>query len=437
MKPQKTLLVIYRRYLAKYLLSRILKEIAVSMYRLSHRLHSFIKHIPESGTYSLVGLSSTPDNSFTKRTLIAFEEKIDIPAPIFSGYLSTAAIESNVQIEISAPRLEIFKLSDAMVVGKLDIVFNGQVAIHHDLFDAGSHETPSENFGITSINRTTSKIKLYLTIKPSSVNNAVSLLGQCSENYAHWLTETLPKLALLDATGKYKNFPLIVDANLHPNIYESLRLTNKNHRDIIKVGAWNPLRVKNLILVSQPGYERYNHHDIYSKEPPPYINRFSGKALHTLRDSLCSTLESIGNPGNEWVYLARSQKSGNIRHIKNIIEIESMIAAKGIKKITSDSMTFSEQIAACFYAKVIIAPIGASLSNMIFCRPGCKIIALAPYYQDASYFYYSNLSGVLGHELYYVLGPQSDTDLHPIHRNYHIDINNFDETLNKVISSEC
>ena len=103
--------------------------------------------------------------------------------------------------------------------------------------------------------------------------------------------------------------------------------------------------------------------------------------------------------------------------------------------ITPESMGFTEQVVACVDAEIIIAPIGASLANMIFARSGCKIIVLSPYYDEASYYYYSNLAGVLGHELHYVLGYQINENRHPIHRDYRIKVDDLLLTLQKVIGS--
>lgn len=69
-------------------------------------------------------------------------------------------------------------------------------------------------------------------------------------------------------------------------------------------------------------------------------------------------------------------------------------------------MSCQEQAVICLDAELIIAPIGATLANMIFAPKGRKVIILAPHYAGANYFYYTHLAAVLGHELTYVLGPQ-------------------------------
>ena len=92
-------------------------------------------------------------------------------------------------------------------------------------------------------------------------------------------------------------------------------------------------------------------------------------------------------------------------------------------------LSFQDQILAFRGVEKIISPLGAALANAIFTKPGCKIIGLSPYYHNANYYYFSNFMATLGHEMYYVLGPQNDTGGHPLHKDYGIDIKAFSEAI--------
>ena len=432
MTAKNYFIFIYRKYLARFLFFRFIRAITLAVYRVSYRLCSLVEHMPQSNSYQLRALSNCSDDLIVKKITLNNGKIINIPPPTFTGYCAEAAIKINTEIKIDEPALEVFQFSGAMVVGGVDFIFIGDTAIHHNLFEPTRHSCPAESVGVVSISQVKTKLSLYLTKKPKNLAMAVSMIGQCSGNYAHWLTETLPKLAVLDACGECSDLPLLVDDGLHPNIYASLDLINRNHREVVKVKRWEPVVLSKLVTISNPGYERYVPHGLYSKEAPAYVNTFSRTALWMLRDVAINDLEGTPRFGAKRIYLARSQKSGNIRQLENLIAIESAITAKGIRLIAPDSMSFEEQVAACADAEIIVAPIGASLANMIFAPPGCKVIVLAPYYEEASYFYYSNLAGVLGHELHYVLGPQMNARQHPICRNYCIDVGILIATLEKV-----
>lgn len=429
------ILRIYRTHLAQFFLLRLLKAFFLAAYRFTYRVRSLMARQPFSGDYQFISACSCGDDVCSRRIVFERGEVVDIPPPAFYGYGSDLATAKNPAIKIDAPALEVAEFRSAVVVGRVDFVFVVGKAVHHDLFVPSQHRVPAENVGVVSINRAMKRMRLRLVGEPVRLVKAVSLIGQCSSNYAHWLTETLPKLPILDACEEYADFPLLVDDGLHPNLYASIDLINKNNREIIKVGSWQSVRVDRLVAVSSPGYERYVPHGIRSREAPGYVNCFSRTALRMLRDATDKALGSNRSLRDRRIYLSRSEQSGNIRRIGNLDDIEAVISARGIRMITPESMNFQDQVASCIDAEIIVAPVGASLANMIFAPPGCIVVVLSPYYDEANYFYYSNLAGILGHRIYYVLGPQVNNGQHPMHRSYSIDADTLSKTLESVIGS--
>jgi capsular polysaccharide biosynthesis protein len=118
--------------------------------------------------------------------------------------------------------------------------------------------------------------------------------------------------------------------------------------------------------------------------------------------------------------------------IINMAEVESLILSYGFEALDPAELSVVDQMAVFQDAEYIISPVGAALANAIFTPAGCKVIALAPYYENANYYYYSNLMGVLGHDLHYVLGTQVEMDGHVLHRNYSIDLDALKEALERL-----
>lgn len=108
--------------------------------------------------------------------------------------------------------------------------------------------------------------------------------------------------------------------------------------------------------------------------------------------------------------------------IANIEKVERLIMKFGFKVIDPGKLSFAEQISVFMNADTIVSAVGAAMANMIFMPSGSRIIAMAPYYENANYYYFSNMAGVLDHELFYVLGPQKETGDHPLHKDYDVDI---------------
>jgi capsular polysaccharide biosynthesis protein len=236
-------------------------------------------------------------------------------------------------------------------------------------------------------------------------------------------------LPVLDARDEFAGLPLLVDDGLHPNIMSSIEMINRNRRPVIRVRRWQPVHAGRLITVSAPGYEPYVPIGIKSIDPLPYVNLFSRVALQMLRASVAEAYGNGLSPGPRRIYLARSAQSNNLRQIENAGAIEDILQNQGIPLVMPESMTFAEQVAVCLEAELIVAPVGAALANMIFAPPGCRVVVLAPYYVGASYFYYANLAGVLGHKLTYLLGPQIGAMRHPRQRSYRIDVDDLRAAL--------
>jgi capsular polysaccharide biosynthesis protein len=96
-------------------------------------------------------------------------------------------------------------------------------------------------------------------------------------------------------------------------------------------------------------------------------------------------------------------------------------------------LSFIEQESFSHAAKIIVAPIGAALANMIFARPECRILALSPYYKNANYFFYSNLAAALNLPFNYFLGTQSHNYGHPMHRSYIVNLDELRCALGRLI----
>lgn len=385
---------------------------------------------PLSGQYKWISQSNLENT--VSNTLIFPTERIHLKAPSFIGFGDLEAFAKTPSRDVLFPDINIFLLKDSVAVGGVDFVFLKNLAIHHDLFLPNEHHCPAENLGIIQVPKHDKRF-VYLRLNKPSINipKAISLLGQCSTNYAHWLTETLPKLAIVDSCDLYNDFPLLIDEGLHANILESLHTINKNNREIIIIKRWSSVKVRELIVISTPGYERYSPQGLHNKEAKPYINKFSKSSLHLLRQMVINSIHSDSvfyYPKK--IYLARSKSSKNLRQILNIDAIEFFLDDQQVERINSDQLSFVEQVKACMNAELIVCPIGAALTNMIFAPPGCKIICLSPYYDDANYFYYTNLAATLGHQMNFVLGPQAPGDQHPMHKSYSIDIDLIKTFLN-------
>jgi len=423
------LIFIYKRYLSNFMIFRILKFFVLKIYYYFYCFKSLVKFHPDSRAHEWQSLGSFHSSNLINKFEIIDEGLVDVKPPRFYGNVGPELyIYDSSKCFISPPQY-LCDLAFVKVIGGIDIVVCDEVAIHHDLFVPSIHRCPSEKLGILSQTSDGSCVRLRLTKEPIYLAQAASLIGQCSRNYAHWLTESLPKLPLINLESGSTDLPLLIDSGLHPNILESISFFNTSNRKIIEVEPWRPVHVECLRAVSAPGYERYVPSGLFPSEPEPYQNVFSAFAFDLLRSSASSILDRGSELSDRKIYFRRSNHSSNLRLIANQQEVSDVLALNGVEEFYPEMMSFEQQVRIASSAKMIVGPIGASLVNMIFAPPGCRIIVLAPFYTGASYNFFLNLASVLGHKVSFVLGKPVGEIKQPSQKSYYICKNDLHNAL--------
>ena len=89
--------------------------------------------------------------------------------------------------------------------------------------------------------------------EPERVESAAVFVDACAPNYAHWLTEVLPRVALFCREERYAGIPLVVNDGLHRNLVESLRMITRGTRRIIMLPIGRAIVVSELFLTSVAG----------------------------------------------------------------------------------------------------------------------------------------------------------------------------------------
>ncbi|MBR1219658.1 glycosyltransferase family 61 protein [Bradyrhizobium sp. U87765 SZCCT0131] len=419
---------IYRKYLAQYFVFRLGREIALAGYRALFRLGCRLRRGDTIATYRLVAFSEFQRRSHPKTVPVAPAEHLVLPPPQFIGAPQGAHVLSG-SIAIDVPEARIIEIADAMVVGGTSFVLAQGCAIHPDLLAPKTEESPAEIRGFIKLDSARERMTSYFGAAARTLPRAINLLGQSAGNYAHWMTEIAPRLAILDASPDYDDWPLLVDGWIHRNMRDAVAILSRKARPMILVERWQPVNVGVLADVSATGYEPYIPHKLSNKPHPAYKNCFSRFALDSLRTVARGADLSPEGAGPEKIYLHRGAGSTNARGLSNVAEIERIMVENGFHLVDPGRLGFAEQVRLCRNARVIAAPVGASLANMIFAPSGALIVALKPYYEQSNDYYYAVLSGVLGHHLLFVLGQPSSQRAHPIHNAYHIDPGTLSEAL--------
>ena len=223
----------------------------------------------------------------------------------------------------------------------------------------------------------------------------VSLLSYWSYtcNFAHWLMDCLPKLALLEALSDDLKF-IIPDQS--PNyLIDSLKLLGIQENQLVKIKE-KSLLVEKLILC---------HASQVSGRP-------SQTHLLTVRNRLLASFNGNKTSSNEnsnsiprRIYVSRSHSS---RSMINEDEILTILEDFKFEVVHCENMSLLKQISIFSEAGVVLGPHGAGIYNQIFCESGAIIIEI----YNKEYWHHSSriVSSFMGHSHWHIFGENMSED---------------------------
>jgi hypothetical protein len=207
---------------------------------------------------------------------------------------------------------------------------------------------------------------------PINVGRAFAVWSHLWANYYHWVVDVLPKLcAYQQAFGEDLGDGRICYPSFQaPYEWEFLELLGVPRARVIDTRTTSPVVVHEELVVSMlPGWQL----------PHP--------AIQLVRSRLAPF---AGATGPARLYISRSGR----RSVINEEETVALAQSHGFTVVDDRPRSVVEQIGLFRSAEVIIAPHGAALANLTWCRPGTRVIELLPRSYQPMYF--RNLCTSLG-----------------------------------------
>jgi tetratricopeptide (TPR) repeat protein len=146
-----------------------------------------------------------------------------------------------------------------------------------------------------------------------------------------------------------------------------------------------------------------------------------------LKQRFLNEQQPLNTDYSERIYISRQQAS--YRQIVNDKEVLQYLEKFGFRSVKLETMSVPEQAACLAAAKIVVAPHGGGLTNLVFCSPGTKVIEIfSPLYVPHCYWMISNLCGL---EHYYLIGDLVDdgTPTKPLHKDIRLDLNSLEKLL--------
>lgn len=189
----------------------------------------------------------------------------------------------------------------------------------------------------------------------------VSGLVLGGDNYFHWMTQGLARLAMTLAAVD----PAGVDRVLVPAgpgfVAETVARIGVPDAKVVRVGDdAGAFRAERLVAGSTP----------WSWNPTP------GWAVETVRAAFAAERAAAGS--GDRLYLRRLGAGQARRRVVNDDAVEAVLTGFGFRTVATEGLTVAEQAALFAGAEIVVGLHGAGLANLMFCRPGTQVVELLP-----------------------------------------------------------
>ncbi len=269
---------------------------------------------------------------------VACEQLADL-LPRWGGHYLALTADAGAEVEAGGPRVAL--LPHGRVFGSGTVLTPDGRSIASDVStDFGG---PAESHWLMSFRQIRPPVRLPGATAVVAVN-----LGS---RYCHWLLEELPRLLALRRTTATPG--IIVNQNA-PFIREAYELGGFAG-PIWAVGRHTHFECEQLLipeLIGRAGYPTQLGVNLLTEFTAPW----RGSA------SVCG----------DRLYISREKASR--RRVLNDTELWPQLEARGFRKLRLEELSWRDQINAFAHAREVVAPHGAGLANLVFCRPGTRVV---------------------------------------------------------------
>ena len=323
-------------------------------------------------------------------------------------------------------------IPDATVIGAFQVIAKGQFLVYepaanpHQSFVAGIWPY------VASVKDLPDRaLAWYPYSREVFLEEGILLSGRCSPNYYHWLIEYLGRGHILSQIPELRRVPLIVDDAMFPQEFESLKAVLPDW-PIFRLPRSSLLKVAKLHI---PSIGTYLPDSL--DEPQWKGGAMCFEMLSFLRESTFRFFNVVPSdrPSGRKVYISR--RVG--RNVTNNSDVERLLSVRGYEIIDTAELSYEQQVRLFHSADTIVGAMGAAFTNLIFCNPGTKVLALSsPFTQkfcvQANMALFSGCSYLIlagKHPKYHPGGEDSVIDVNVFLDSYEIDLQDLSDALDK------
>jgi len=350
-------------------------------------------------------------------------QEVLLPKLDFSGGAGFAGTPETSERKAHFSPIKTFVLENAVVDAESAIPANRTTLIVDQHFDPARHQSPEWRYGLYRMAPdTTQGIERTVCVdsaRDPKLSAAIVLTSGHWINWAHFLTEVLPKALIADQQSRWRDWPMLISANALPNARELFRLLIAPDRRVVKANG--RVLVDAGGFVSSVGFCPLEYDYDWKTNFPnirPTDCLFSPYALNLVRTAATALVPAGADTALVRLYLRRNSA---VRKFVNQDEVEREFRARGFLIVEPETLSVIEQIQLFSRATVIAGPTGAAIANFVFAPPGCRVLIIAAENRHWPFHYWLNMAHAAGHQAKYLFSRQVGVPAHPAHPDMYLD----------------
>lgn len=196
-------------------------------------------------------------------------------------------------------------------------------------------------------------------------------------NYSHWLLDIVPKLIMASEKYNLQKIDFFYFSKINSFQKQSLKFLNLNPNKFIDSNIYRHVQASTIFAVSHPNYFYGTFFDAHSNLPIWIVSSLK-KTFLNKKFKIKKKFQNI--------FIDRSDSIQSHCKLINNQEIINYLKKRNFKILKLSKLNFNDQISVFSNCKNIIAPHGAGLANLVFCKKKTKVIEIIPKNHDNSMY---------------------------------------------------
>jgi len=292
-------------------------------------------------TDSVRSLQSDDAAGFGVVTVPAWAPQIAVSSDV-SDHAAVKRFAEQIESGYTAPAIRFDEAQPLTVMGKHFAVISERAGLVRDSIHTIATYKWHQAFALVR----------HVSLHIGEEDVALVAASSGSDNYFHWLAETIGTALLHRTLFPGARIPLVLPTIIHQWQRQALDLFDIDNR-IIEVGTNDAAVFDSAVMTNMSARD-------YGFFPHPAIVRQFSSQLPP---------HKVAPSGSDLVYLARLDAGGR-RTMTNETELCAALERRGFKILVPSRCSVAEQAGALTAAKLVVAPHGAALGSLFFCGQG-------------------------------------------------------------------